>query len=334
MLANMGRTSTPLQPVSEVPVGGQNFGRRSLLPPFVAVCAVLFWSIVVIEFFAGDAIAYLAAGERLNAGHQLYVLSPGDRIVFTAPPFYGPLLSPPLIAVVFRPIALIGLPGMWAWTILLGLILTLTVWRIAARPAAAATVVLLGTSLGLLAVLGNVSALFITGYVVLWRFRDRPQVGALVGVMGVTKVIPFVLVGFLLARRDRRALAWCGVGTAVALLVTVLGAGLDNTLAYLDVARNAAPQPSSLAYLTDLRWLSPVLLLAGTLASAFLGEKAAFRLCLITVVFGAPVLNVKELAALVAILATVRGAWLPSGSWKMPRVLARVGPVSPPSPGG
>ena len=29
----------------------------------------------------GDSFTYLAAGERLNAGHLLYALSPGDRPV-------------------------------------------------------------------------------------------------------------------------------------------------------------------------------------------------------------------------------------------------------------
>jgi hypothetical protein len=46
---------------------------------------------------------YLAAGERLNAGHQLYALMPGNRPVDIHPPFWTvPLLSPPPIAVLFR----------------------------------------------------------------------------------------------------------------------------------------------------------------------------------------------------------------------------------------
>src|SRR4030088_3430196 len=59
-----------------------------------------------------DAITYLAAGERLNAGHQLYALAPGDRWVWINPPFWTvPPLSPPPIAVLWRPLA--ALPNEW-----------------------------------------------------------------------------------------------------------------------------------------------------------------------------------------------------------------------------
>ena len=51
-------------------------------------------------YLGGDARTYLAAGERLNAGHPLYALSPGDRPVAISPPWWTvPLVSPPFIAV-------------------------------------------------------------------------------------------------------------------------------------------------------------------------------------------------------------------------------------------
>lgn len=51
-------------------------------------------------FVPGDAFAYLAAGERLNDGHLLYALSPGDRPVVLKPPYWRiPFVSPPLLAV-------------------------------------------------------------------------------------------------------------------------------------------------------------------------------------------------------------------------------------------
>ena len=47
-----------------------------------------------------DATTYQAAGERWNAGHDLYRLGPGDRDVLPWPGRYtAPLLSPPPIAV-------------------------------------------------------------------------------------------------------------------------------------------------------------------------------------------------------------------------------------------
>ena len=304
-----GAGSRVVRPAIPARAEGRTAHRRplragSLTPPVVAVGIVLFWSIVVGYYFGGhDALTYLAAGERLNAGHPLYALSAGDRPVPVDPPFFGPLLSPPLIAVVFRPIALFGLPAMWVWTILLGLAVAAVVWRIARTWPGALFVVILGLSLAMAAVHGNVSNLFIPAYVALWRWRDRPVVGALVGVMAVTKLLPIVFVGYLVGGRRFRALGWCIVGAALALVLTVAGAGLDNTLAYLAVARDAMPQPISVPYLFGSPWLSPLLLAAGTVAAMLLGERAAFRLCVLTIVIGAPVLGWRELAALVALLA-------------------------------
>jgi Glycosyltransferase family 87 len=269
-----------------------------------AVGVVLFWSILAGVYFGGhDALTYLAAGERLNAGHMLYALSPGDRLVETAPPFYGPLLSPPLIAVVFRPLALVGLPAMWTWTLVLGLMVAAAVSLLVRTWSAASLVFVLGIGLGMAAISGNVSNLFIPAYVALWRWRARPIVGALVGIMAVTKLLPLVFVGFLLAGRRHRALGWCIIGAAGALVVTVAGAGVDNTVAYLAVARGAAPQPTSLPYLLGLPWLSPLLLAAGTLGASFLKERPAFVLCVLTIVFGAPLLTWRELATLVVLIA-------------------------------
>jgi hypothetical protein len=53
-----------------------------------------------------DTGNYYAAGERLNAGHSLYAYGPGDRhvleLLFGLP---SPYLYPPLIGVLWRPIA-------------------------------------------------------------------------------------------------------------------------------------------------------------------------------------------------------------------------------------
>ncbi len=39
-------------------------------------------------FVPGDAVVYLAGGERLNADHQLYALAPGDRTLGMKPPYW------------------------------------------------------------------------------------------------------------------------------------------------------------------------------------------------------------------------------------------------------
>ena len=63
-----------------------------------------------------DAWNYLAAGERLNAGHPLYALSAGRPTVPLAPPYWSvPLLAPPPIAVLWRPLALLGDASMVLW---------------------------------------------------------------------------------------------------------------------------------------------------------------------------------------------------------------------------
>ena len=77
-----------------------------------------------------DTWNYLAAGERLNAGHSIYAIVPGDRPTIIWPPGFAPLGSPPLVAVVWRPLAL--LPDtivMWRWwAVSAALMLATSLW--------------------------------------------------------------------------------------------------------------------------------------------------------------------------------------------------------------
>src|SRR5450759_3186631 len=69
-------------------------------------------------WFPTDAGTYRAAAERLNAGHFLYRLIPGDRPMALHPPWVTvPLLSPPPIAVLWRPLALLGDASLYLWWI-------------------------------------------------------------------------------------------------------------------------------------------------------------------------------------------------------------------------
>jgi hypothetical protein len=63
-----------------------------------------------------DANTYLAAGERLNAGHELFRWQPGDRQVLFGDQFPAALLSPPPIAVLWRPLAAVPW-GFDAWVV-------------------------------------------------------------------------------------------------------------------------------------------------------------------------------------------------------------------------
>ena len=52
-----------------------------------------------------DAYTYFAAAQRLNVHHVLYRLSPGDIRIALHPPYWSvPILSPPFMAVIWRPL--------------------------------------------------------------------------------------------------------------------------------------------------------------------------------------------------------------------------------------
>ena len=179
-----------------------------------------------------DAITYLAAGERLNAGHQLYALVPGDRWVWVNPPFWTvPLLSPPPIAVLWRPLA--ALPNEWG----------LGIWWLACAAAIAAVVAMLfrrlplATGAMLVAFapslawelgVANVNGLLLAGIVGVWllaRSRHNAWAGALIGLMFAIKLWPIVLLSFFLARGRGRAIGGFLISIAVVGTISLLGAG-------------------------------------------------------------------------------------------------------------
>ena len=276
-------------------------------------------------FVPGDAIVYLAAGERLNAGHQLYALSPGDRPVGLKPPYWTvPLLSPPLIAVAFRPLALLP-PDLGAY-----------VWWIATMAAIAATLVLLlrrapiATSFAILALaipiayeigVGNVNGLILFGAVAAWVLarddRDVP-LGALVAVMAAVKVTPLALGVWVLARgRAATAISFVVTGLAT-LVVSVAGAGLQPHLDYLGIARQTnvgGASDLSLAGIGRFAGLDPgvaallpwIALVGGAAATIALRRRPAFSYCaaVLTMVFGSPVVNINTPTLLLALLAPV-----------------------------
>ena len=130
--------------------------------------------------FLGDAYVYLGAGERLNVGHQLYSLSPGDRPIPIQPPFWtAPLVSPPLIAVLWRPLA--ALPneaGVIVWWISSLLALGGSILYIVRRHplGAGLALVALSVPVAMEAGLGNVNAFLLAGTIAVWHWR-RSTVG-------------------------------------------------------------------------------------------------------------------------------------------------------------
>jgi hypothetical protein len=184
-----------------------------------------------------DASNYFAAGQRLNAGHPLYALSPGDREVPLNPPYWSvPLLSPPFLAVVWRPLAALGEAAMVGWWLAgLGTVIVLTAWLILrGSPIRNALLALLFPALAMAAWSGNVHIAFLA------VMRDTATVGA------TALSVP----GFLHNWGAPDALV-----NASTLLVIVTGVAATYLL-------RRRPATSFLAILVTVLYGSPVIMLA------------------------------------------------------------------------
>jgi len=300
----------------------------------VAIPALAFGVLVAVlvvyferGFVPGDAFVYLAAGERLNDGHQLYAISPGDRPIEMKPPYWTvPLLSPPPIAVLFRPLA--ALPhelGVYVWwaACVVAILATITA-LVARRP------ILAGAALLVLAVpvayelgVGNVNGFVLAGLVLAWFLFSRGKetaAGATLAAIAVLKVTPAVLVVWLIAERRWRAVgAFVATGVALAA-VSVLGAGFSPHLEYLGIARQTGAVGSSdlslagtarfLGVAPSIAALMPIGALAiGVVAIWLLRDRPglAFSAGVVTMVAASPVVNINWLAMLMATLAPA--AW-------------------------
>lgn len=258
-----------------------------------------------------DANTYLAAGERLNAGHELYALQPGDRPVALEPDLSpSPLFSPPPIAVIWRPLA--ALPfnlGLILWIVAIWTSCLGTMLYVAARGGS------LGIGLGLLLAqpagqllaVGNVAAFFPMLAILAWRWRDRPIAGAIIGSMTAVKIAPGVLGGWLLAER-RRTPMLAAVGAGLAWLVTsLLFAGPASIAGYLDSAGEIKPSEFSLSAWTGIWWLSSAVLVVGTIAAALLWRRPAlaFAVALVAATIGTPAFYPAGLAVLLGLAAPI-----------------------------
>lgn len=216
----------------------------------IALSGVIAWRVFGFDWSRpdGDPWNYLAAGERLNAGHPLYALSQGDRPVVIAPPYWTvPLLAPPPIAVFWRPLAALGEPSMLLWG-LAGLVGAAGSALFLARRGALLVVAILAIELWLTVFSGNATSLVLPMLIGAWEMRERPwAVGSLVAVAASVKVLPVLLVLWLIATgRWRAVLATATVGLAI-LLVSLIGAGSSSFVDWFAAAAVAAPSPTSIA---------------------------------------------------------------------------------------
>jgi hypothetical protein len=275
----------------------------------------------------GDAFTYLAAGERLNAGHLLYTISPGDRPVDSNPPYWTvPLLSPPPIAVVFRAFALLpGDSGAYAWWALQLLALATALIMLARRlpiHLAIAMLVLLIPTVYEIGV-GNLNSMLLLGLILVWRFAvgdHEPAAGAIAAVMTAAKLTPAMMLWWLLVTGHQRAVA-AGIATGIALLgISVLGAGLDAHLEYLRILRDGSSVGMSALSLGGMatfvglpsdvaRLLSPIAIVIGLVLVVLLRKSPgiAFAVAVITMIYGSPAVSINWYVLLYALLAPL--AW-------------------------
>jgi hypothetical protein len=299
-------------------------------------------------FVPGDAFVYLGAGERLNAGHPLYALSPGDRPVGVEPPYWTvPLLSPPPIAVLFRPLA--ALPndvGVYVWWALdVVSVVAAVVMMLRQRPVVIGLAVIV-FSIPLVYELGvgNMNGLVLLGLVLAWRATatgDERTAGVLTGLMAVFKVTPAVVGWWLLTAARWRAVRWAIVSGVAVLAVSIVGAGVDAHLRFLGIVRDTAAlgaRPLSVAGMalfvgvpaSVANVLPTAVLIAGTLATALLRNRRdlAFIATVLTLVFGSPTVSINWFIYLLACLAPLVWPDVVAVAAQAPSTETRRGPTA------
>jgi hypothetical protein len=255
-----------------------------------------------------DATTYLAAGERLNAGHDLYKLQSGDRDVLAWPGLYtSPLLSPPPIAVIWRPLAAVPI-GYAAWIVFCWVVLLGTMLYVILRAGLPGLLLafVLSFSIGEQLAVANWNALMPAIYILAWRYRDRAASGAVLAVASAVKLSPVAMGGWLLGTRRWRALAGLAIGLAVLFVISGLGAGFGSYLEYLGTLSGNASTPISVSRMTDIPFGSYAVLIGGTLIAVMIGPRwprASFVVALLASVFGTPALYASSLVSLLALPA-------------------------------
>lgn len=275
----------------------------------------------------GDAYVYLAAGERLNAGHELYALQPGDRPVEIKPPDWTvPLVSPPPIAVLWRPLA--ALPselGVWIWyaaqLLALAGVLVAFLRRIPLQTSLAIVVLVIPTvyEIGV----GNVNSFLLLGMVLVWRSATSGReavAGAIGAAMTAVKLTPAVTGWWLLMTGRLRGLSAFVVGGLAILAASVMGAGLGTHIEYLRILSDRSivgVSPISVGGLAAQAGLPlavanvlPMLFAALGLVAVWMTRRdlaLSFRLSVVAMILGSPAVQVNWFILLYALLAP--GAW-------------------------
>jgi hypothetical protein len=280
-----------------------------------------------------DSYNYLAAGERLNAGHDLYAIGEGDRFIPPKPPFWlVPLPNPPLIAVIWRPLA--ALPNelgllLW-WTGSIAAAIAAIVLLFERRPLlTVAVVAVLAVPLTVILGVGNVDAIRLLITIWIWLLVRDGRIAlaaALLGPLIVIKATPAVLGVWLLVREPRAVLP-LGVAVAASLAVSIVGAGWDAHLRFLEVigyTYQSGTWDLSIAGLARLAGASPevarlvqyagtALLVVAVALTARGRPGLSFALAVATTAIGAPAGGWHTFMILIACLAPVAWPLQPAG---------------------
>ncbi len=314
--------------------------RTLRMAALVSLAVGMAWVVVTVEpwrdapiTWIRDTVSYYDGAERLNSGHFLYRLSPGDRPINEDPfTFAGPFLYPPLIAVVWRPIAALlaydlAVPLFWA----VGLVVflgTLVYLIVRGGKITAIGVMLLLIPLVWTAWSGNVSTVLTPAIIAAWllllRSRDGTA-GAIVGFGAALKLTPMFLGWWLLVVRRWRGVGAAIVVGAVATLVGVAGVGIEAVGDYLRVsstiARTTGSPLSAHSIATSLgvgpdgrALLTPVLSAVGVVIIALLRQRprAAWAAAIVTGVLAGPIVNLTNVSLLLACFVAFDPAFGPT----------------------
>jgi hypothetical protein len=315
----------------------------------LAIPALAFGVVVAIQIvyfnrglIPGDSFTYLASGERLNAGHPLYALSPGDRLVGFEPPFFTvPLLSPPPIAVLFRPLA--AMPNelgvyVW-WLVTIAVLAGVILWMLRERPIVVGFAVLvLSVPIVYQIGVGNLNGLIVAGIVAGWWLLTRRRevaAGVVFALMTAFKITPGIFLWWLLTQRRWGAIRSFVVTGLVVLAVSIVGAGLPAHLEYLGIMRQTAVAGTTYLSLAGAaRYLGVPVEIANLLPTTALVVGAlliwvlrdrpglAYAIAVITMVAGSPVVQITWFTILLGALAPA--IW--------PMTVAPVGAAREPTP--
>lgn len=299
------------------------------------VAAVLGWIVAIqLLYFQrglvpGDAFVYLAAGERLNAGHPLYALLPDDRPADINPAYWRiPLVSPPLIAVLWRPLALLGdaAPYLW-WILQAAALVTAVAMLLRRRPVITATALLiLSVPVVYEFAVGNVNSFILLALVVGWRaFAAGRQatIGVLAAIAAAIKVTPVLVAWWAIVADGKAARVAVLVAGAAALSVGLIGAGLDNHAAYLAALSRGDVSFSPLSVGGALRYLGvPEPMARGLVVALVIGAivliwrlrrrpEWGFQVAVVAMIAASPAVSINWFVLLLATLAPV--------VWPLPR---------------